>query len=497
MTNAGTHLRQARTRHPGVKLLSRVRRTGTVWLARWVDPDTGRTKEVSLARLGLNSDEARVGWCKTKSRSIHQRRADLLSGVEPIQVTAIADAVDEFYLRRATLKKVTLASYRNGTDGFLSWACSAGLATTEAITPRYLLDFRAWWASRPAMLPASGERRGQRQVTEKRRSPLTINRGLGVVRAMLNEWRMIGATPKLTSDLIRDALKFERRCRCLPHFLRIHEISALVEAALKHDAETFALTRAEHDGDAEPGSTRRYEPISPLVLVALLTGCRFGELASLRWASISLAENEILLSHWETKTRQARRIDLTPTPMLAALLGAMRTNHNGEYCLGGVAPLRRDMAEAARKRLILKYGSPKFTWHDLRRTCGTYLTCAPAIYGGASAYLSAKRLGHSVAVAETYYVGAVTNIDKAASTLEAVMGLKAEQFDRAAANWLAPNDQGRLMRNPAPDSPADCQRSPQPATSNDEEFPAHHAPAEKQPVQEIAFQSKNQPRSKL
>jgi hypothetical protein len=104
MTNAGTHLRQARTRHPGVKLLSRVRRTGTVWLARWVDPDTGRTKEVSLARLGLNSDEARVGWCKTKSRSIHQRRADLLSGVEPIQVTAIADTVNEFYTRRATLK---------------------------------------------------------------------------------------------------------------------------------------------------------------------------------------------------------------------------------------------------------------------------------------------------------------------------------------------------------------------------------------------------------
>ncbi len=427
-----------------MKLLRRVRRTGTVWLARWVDPDTGRTKEVSLGRLGLNSDEARLGWCVIKSRSIHLRRAELLSGAALVSVTAVDDAVAEFYTRRATLKKVTLASYRNGTDGFLAWAHLVRVETTEALTPRHLLDFRAWWAVRPALVPASGERRGQRQAADKRRSPLTINRGLGVVRAMLNEWRMIGATPKLSSDLIRDALKFERRCRSLPHFLKIHEISALVEAALKHDAETFALTRAEHDGCAEPGSTRRYEPISPLVLVALLTGCRFGELASLRWASISLAESEILLSHSETKTRQARRIDLTPTPMLAALLGAMKTNQQGDYCLGGVAPLRRDIAEAARKRLILKYGAPKFTWHDLRRTCGTYLTCAPAIYGGASAYLSAKRLGHSVAVAEAFYVGAVTNIDKSATTLEAVMGLNVEQFDKASAHWLAHQDQGQV-----------------------------------------------------
>lgn len=431
-------------RHPGVKLICRRRANGHTWLARWVDPDSGRSLEVSLDRLGLTTEIARRGWAAAKSRAILQRRAELLSGAATAATTDLAGAVAEFYTRRATLKTSTLAGYRNGTDGFLSWARVAGLTTTESLTAKQLLDFRAWWAVRPALVPASGERRGQRQVADKRRSPLTINRGLGVVRAMLNEWRMIGTTPKLTSDLIRDALKFERRCRSLPHFLKIHEISALVEAALKHDAETFALTRAEHDGDAEPGSTRRYEPISPLVLVALLTGCRFGELASLRWSSISLAENEILLSHSETKTRQARRIDLTPTPMLAGLLGAMKTNHNGEYCPGGVAPLRRDMAEAARKRLILKYGAPKFTWHDLRRTCGTYLTCAPAIYGGASAYLSAKRLGHSVAVAETYYVGAVTNIDKAASTLEAVMDLKAEQFDKAAAHWLAHQDLGQV-----------------------------------------------------
>ena len=436
MFHATNPPRRIRPTHPEVKLLRRMRSRG--------DPDSGRSKEVGLDRLGLTTEVARCGWAAAKSRAVLQRRAELLSGAATAATTDLAGAIGDFYTRRATLKTSTLAGYRNGIDGFLSWARSAGLATTESLTPRHLLDFSARWAVRPALVLASGERRGQRQAADKRRSPLTVNRGLGVVRAMLNEWRMIGAAPKLSSDLIRDALKFERRCRSLPHFLKIHEISALVEAALKHDAETFALTRAEHDGCAAPGSTRRYEPISPLVLVALLTGCRFGELASLRWASISLAENEILLSHSETKTRQARRIDLTPTPKLAALLGAMKTNQQGDYCLGGVAPLRRDIAEAARKRLIQRYGAPKFTWHDLRRTCGTFLTCAPAIYGGASAYLSAKRLGHSVAVAEAFYVGAVTNVSKSATTLEAAMDLKAEQFDTAAAQWLAHRDQGQV-----------------------------------------------------
>lgn len=418
----------------------RVRRRGAVWMARWVDPDTGKSTEVSLSRLGLDSAEARHTWCVAKSRSLLQRRADLLSGVEVVTITEVTGAIAEFYMRRATLQNTTLASYRNGTNAFAAWARSAGVTTTQALTPRHLMDFRAWWAARPALVPSRGAQRGTRVEAERRRSPLTVNRGLCIVRAMLNEWRIVGGTPKLTSDLIRDTLKYEKRHRSLPHFLKSPEIVALVEAALKHDSEKYVLTRAEHDGGAEPGSTPRYAPVSPFILTALLTGCRFGELAALRWSSVSFADNEIMLSHEETKTRQARRIDLSPTPLLVGLLRAMQCVQPGNYCFGGAERLRRDAAESARKRLIQRYGAPRFTWHDLRRTCGTFLTCAPAIYGGASAYLSAKRLGHSVAVAEAFYVGALTNIDKSASTLEAAMGLNPLQFQQAANHWLASLD---------------------------------------------------------
>jgi hypothetical protein len=68
----------------------------------------------------------------------------------------------------------------------------------------------------------------------------------------------------------------------------------------------------------------------------------------------------------------------------------------------------------------------------LRQTCGTYLTNAPGIFGAASAYRSAKQLGHSVAVAERHYVGLVRGIPRDARTLEGAMQVEA-QVKRAIA----------------------------------------------------------------
>jgi hypothetical protein len=61
---------------------------------------------------------------------------------------------------------------------------------------------------------------------------------------------------------------------------------------------------------------------------------------------------------------------------------------------------------------------------SLRKTCGTYLTNAPGIFGSASAYRSAKQLGHSVQVAEKYYVDVARGIRRETRTLEAAMQIE-------------------------------------------------------------------------
>ena len=89
---------------------------------------------------------------------------------------------------------------------------------------------------------------------------------------------------------------------------------------------------------------------------------------------------------------------------------------------GSVFGITRGEAKAAEKRLIREYGAPAGSgWQALRRSCGTYLTNAPGIFGAASAYRSAKQLGHSVQVAEKHYVDVARGIARDARTLEAAM----------------------------------------------------------------------------
>lgn len=143
---------RTRTSHPGVKLLRRVRVTGTVWLARWVDPDTGRAKEVTLARLGLTSDESRVGWCATNSRTILQRRADLVSGAALVSTTAVADAISTFaggnLKLAATLGGTACSAHMAGPRGFciqMSRGVPPGATNPENFPPN---GSRSW--RRPA-----------------------------------------------------------------------------------------------------------------------------------------------------------------------------------------------------------------------------------------------------------------------------------------------------------------------------------------------------------
>ena len=106
----------------------------------------------------------------------------------------------------------------------------------------------------------------------------------------------------------------------------------------------------------------------------------------------------------------------------AALLARRaKLRRQDRYVFGGTAAYTADMIEAARQRLINEYGAPAFDWQALRSTCATYLTNAPAIFGAATAYMSARQLGHPVAVAERHYLGVHGGIATSANTLEAAM----------------------------------------------------------------------------
>lgn len=426
--------KRIRSPHPGVVLKNRVWPSGKeIWLARWFDPDTGRRKDTNLTKLGQSNAEMRRTWAIKKAKSLAIRRADLEAGGVTRTETPFEDAYKEYLATRgAELSQSTIRNYREALSPFINWCARRKVSLVEEISPQQLAVFRDdhLRVTARTQLKGKGTKRGAKEAGIRKRSPHTINRVFRSLRTLLTHWRRHGLTPLLNSDSIRDSLAYVRAERPLPAYLGAAQVRELLLACIKHDCATYKATRLEHAEGLAAGSTKRYVAITPFVLTALLSGARFEEMRTLKWSSVDDAQKLLLLGAEVTKTRMGRRVDLAVSPLLLEMFKRM-SKDAGPYVFGGSSPHNRTLIEAARKRLTRAFKAPQFTWHDLRRTCGTHLTCAPSIYGGASAFLCAKRLGHSVAVAEKHYLGVVNNIAPTAKTLEEAM-----EISELSANLL-------------------------------------------------------------
>lgn len=417
-------------RHKGVVLMKPEPGRGIGWRARFTDPDTGRSAKVSLP-AELTTAEQRETWAVAKAREFAKRRLELEGGAVRKTGMALTDAVERYFNAHTGLRPRTLEIYRmKGTDKLLAWADREGLDLADDLTKPKLLAFRESIIAEPKHAVARGSKRGQRRATDEPRSAYTINQELRSVRTVLGYLCELELLPRLNEVQLGKALKCLKATVEHVEYLKPAECRVLLEAALRHDAETFDETREEHAGGRLRGTTPRYEPVAPLVAFLLITGCRFGEAVTLEWSQVDLDAldheghkgGEIQLRGAGTKTRRARTVGLEVSPALRAMLAAMKLRTGGQ---GRVFGASRGAVTAAKKRLRAEYGAPPaFTWQVLRSTCACYLTNAPGIFGAASAYRSAKQLGHAVQVAEKHYTDVLRGIPREARTLEAAMQIE-------------------------------------------------------------------------
>jgi integrase len=441
-----------RSPHPGVVLTPRKSAAGeTTWRARYVDPETG-VKVWEKLEHTLSNHEARRVWAIRKAEALSQRRAELKTGARRRTRTPFDDALKDFWTScRAQLRASTIATYGHGIRLFERWAKKTGVQLTEDLTPPRLRAFREHLIAGSKRKVVKGDKRGARVDSDGRRNPVTINTYMTNTKVLLNHWRALGLTPELSKDTISDALKRLPVPREEAEFLRPGDIALLLRAALRHDRVVYVETRDEHAGLRQKGTTPRYSPIAPLVMFLLLSGCRRGEALGMRWADIDLDAmdhqsrrvGEIRLRAEATKTKHARVIGLEVSPALRRLLAAMklRAGEGDVFVFGGHERYTHDLIEAARARLMEEFGAPAFTWQVLRSSCATYLTNAPGIWGAATVFLSARQLGHSVAVAERHYLGVHRGIRREARTLEAAM-----EADEAIRQVVDSVSQGQASR---------------------------------------------------
>jgi integrase len=416
-------------RHRGVTLVrpNAERRIG--WRARYRDPDTGKTTWETLG-ASLSSDEARAVWAVAKSRAIAKRQMELEGGAPRTTGTALDDAIKTYFDDHPQLRAKTTEAYEGAADKFKAWASRVGLRGADDLTGQRLVAFRAELVKEKKSVRTKG--RTARVKGEAQRSPHTVNRELRSIGTILEYLRSRGLLPRLSGDALRDGLKKLRAPLDPPEFLRPAELQRLLDAATRHDAETFAETRDEHGGNGKPGTTPRYPAIAPFVAFLLLTGMRRNEALAVEWRHVDLEAldgagkkaGEITLTADMVKTHRGRTVVLEVSPALRKMLAAMRLKAGGK---GRVFALTPGEARSAERRIIASYGAPSFSWQVLRQSCGTFLTNSPAIFHGASAYRSAKQLGHSVAIAERHYLGLLRGVSPDARDLETAMQV-AEQL---------------------------------------------------------------------
>lgn len=441
--------KRIRSPHPGVVLIPPDPEHGhPTWRARYEDPDTGRMVKVRLDPLAVPTVETRRDWAIRKAKALAKRRLELEGGAPRATGTGLAEALDRYFKDHPHLRPRTRQIYKRVADGLASWGATVGMRSADDLTGPRLVAFRAELLRETRRVHVEGGRRGELTSTDARRSPNTVNSDLRAIGTVLGYLRRLGLLPRLTADELRDGLKKLKAPPQRIDYRKPDELQRLLAAALRHDAQTFTATRDEHaDSHARKalaqgrkGSTLRYTPVAPIIAAALVTGMRFQALIDLDWKHVDLdahdhegrAVGEIVPPAGST-TKRTGVIGLESSPGLRKLLAAMRLRSGGQ---GPVFSLTREEAKASLRRLVAEYGAPAgSTWQAFRRTCGCYLTNAPGIFGAASAYRSAKQLGHSVAVAERHYLDVVRGIPKDARTVEASMQIESElrQIIEAAA----------------------------------------------------------------
>jgi len=376
--------------HRGVFLMAPEPPKQPRWRARYVDPETGKlTRDVLTDDEGKNADTRRDYAVKVHKR-IRDRRDKIRAGARPHAEADLVlfgtlekpGAIDRYFeLWGKRLRPGTRDNYRATCDRFRDWCATNAIRVVRQLSKGHLVQFAAARAAEPILAS-------------------TVNRDLKNLSAVLNKLRAAEIL-RLTRDDIADGLDLletetERR-----EFVRADQLLEIIAACRRHDA-------------AQPAAP----PTLPLVLFILLTGLRVSEALGIQWGDVGVDAIEVRSS--VAKTRASRSIDLDISPLLKAIVSEAKNHRPDELVLGDWSRWR---IQAARKLLATVYGSPAFTSQALRCTCGTFLTCAPSVFGAASAHMSARRLGHSVVIAEKHYTGVVKNIPHDARTIEAAMRL--------------------------------------------------------------------------
>jgi integrase len=267
--------------------------------------------------------------------------------------------------RETTLADASPSRSANSERHIAWWMHRLGGLSVAEITPDRIAEARDVLAAQPFT-------RGRTQAGLEtlpptyQRSGATVNRYLATLShifAMASvEWRLVDRNP------VRDVSK-KKEARGRIRFLGDEERDALLAACARSG----------------------WPPLHALVLLAISTGARRGELIRLQWTDITLGTPSPQAIIQDTKNGDPRRLPLVGKALVAVRALKATNERSSRFVFpASSGPDRPYMAfDAHWYSALATAGITDFRFHDLRHTCASYLASQ-----GSSLLEIADVLGH-------------------------------------------------------------------------------------------------------
>lgn len=233
------------------------------------------------------------------------------------------------------------------------------------------------------------------------RKPSTVNRDLNALKAAMNravEWGYLDANPIAGVKPAKTDGKGVVRYLSANEAERLREALREREDRMREERARANQWRRERNYPTFPEMDAPFvDYLRPLVLLALNTGMRRGELFGLEWRDIDHDRRTLTVRGEGSKSGQTRHLPLSPEAV-EVLAGWRQSTEGTGLVFPGPDGARRTIVKTAWGRVLEAAGIEGFRFHDLRHTFASWL-----VMGGTDLYTVRDLLGHSsVAMTERY-----------------------------------------------------------------------------------------------
>jgi integrase len=303
----------------------------------------------------LYADEGRVRWKSTRSRSKQEALKSLS------------------HLKDLLKPKVRVVLLSNFIDDFLRYADGTYSAKTKSIYKAYLGNLKFYVGNLPltSLTPQSIDTYKADRLTKV--SPISVNIELRTLKSAMNvavRWQMLEQNPFQDSPQVRVP---ERS----PSYFSKEDFQKLL-------------------------SLMKENWLKEVIVFAVLTGMRRGEIINLKWTDVDLSRRVVFVHSSPTfKTKHGKQRVVPLSDVAAQMLNAKALTHVSEhvFTLNG-KPILGSWLTRKLKFYVYeaKLEDDRLHFHSLRHTFASWL-----IQDGVSLYEVQKLLGHSnISVTQVY-----------------------------------------------------------------------------------------------